>query len=348
MNNPLAQDLDHVLAQTEGLWEELRGRRIFITGGTGFFGCWLLESFAWANVKFGLNAQAVVLSRDAQAFARKAPHLFADQAITLHSGDVRAFQFPEGSFSHLIHAASALSSVRPADPAGMLSDTFHGLERVLELARRQGVRKMLYTSSGAVYGPATPGRRLLREEDPASSLPLAPRGAYAEAKRMVEMMGSVFAQQHGFEFKIARGFAFLGPYLPLDAHFAAGNFIRDALAGHSIIVRGSGSAVRSYLYAADLAVWLWRILFQGVSSRPYNVGSDVPVSVVELAHAVAKENGPATEVIVQGKPEPDEVVDYYVPDITRARTELGLQVCRGLSDAVNRTLVWHQQALKEK
>jgi len=113
-------------------------------------------------------------------------------------------------------------------------------------------------------------------------------------------------------------------------------------------VRGSGSAVRSYLYAADLAVWLWRILFQGVSSRPYNVGSDVPVSVVELAHAVAKENGPATEVIVQGKPEPDEVVDYYVPDITRARTELGLQVCRGLSDAVNRTLVWHQQALKEK
>jgi dTDP-glucose 4,6-dehydratase len=70
-NNPLKEDLDHILAHTEGLWEELRGKRVFITGGTGFFGCWLLESFAWANEKLGLNASMLVLTRNLEAFKKK-------------------------------------------------------------------------------------------------------------------------------------------------------------------------------------------------------------------------------------------------------------------------------------
>ena len=103
--NPLAEDLDHILTHTRDLWEELRDQRIFITGGTGFFGCWLLESFAWANDKLNLNTSALVLSRNPEAFEHKAPHLYHHPAIQFLKGDVQDFDYPEGLFSHLIHGA---------------------------------------------------------------------------------------------------------------------------------------------------------------------------------------------------------------------------------------------------
>src|ERR1035441_1556098 len=97
--NPLAADLDNVLSRTVGLWEELRGQRLFLTGGTGFFGCWLLESFAHPNDQLGLKARAIVLTRNPAAFAAKAPHLAKRPDLEFLTGDVRTFPFPEGSFS---------------------------------------------------------------------------------------------------------------------------------------------------------------------------------------------------------------------------------------------------------
>ena len=106
MASPLREDLDHILSHTERIWGEFRNQKIFITGGTGFFGCWLLESFAWANDKLGLNASALILSRNPERFQEKAPHLAAHPAIHFHAGDVRNFDFPDGHFSHVIHASN--------------------------------------------------------------------------------------------------------------------------------------------------------------------------------------------------------------------------------------------------
>src|SRR5277367_2657675 len=106
ITNRLADDLDRILARTEPLWQELRGQRILITGATGFFGCWLLESFAWANRRLNLNARAVALSRHPKKLDERAPHLAGDPSITPHAADVRTGDFPEGQFSHVIHAAT--------------------------------------------------------------------------------------------------------------------------------------------------------------------------------------------------------------------------------------------------
>src|ERR1700691_5358976 len=101
--NPLAGDLDHVLDLTRDQWDELRGNRIFITGATGFFGCWLLEAFAWANERLHLNAKAAILARSPDKLKRQIPHL-AEGAFEVIVGDVRTFNFPAGGFSHLINA----------------------------------------------------------------------------------------------------------------------------------------------------------------------------------------------------------------------------------------------------
>jgi dTDP-glucose 4,6-dehydratase len=341
--NPLAADLDHVLAHTEGLWEELRGQRVFLTGGTGFFGCWLLESFLHANAELRLGAEAVVLTRNPGAFRVRVPHLAGAAAVRLHTGDITDFNLPSGPFTHAIHAASELNAPGPQALPDVIQQTRRGAQRVLALARACGVKKLLLTSSGAVYGPATMSDVKRREEDDGAALPAEPRWAYAAAKREAEALCTAFGHEHGFEAKIARGFAFLGPYLPLDTHLAAGNFIRAALRGGPILVQGSGTAVRSYLYAADLAVWLWTILFRGLPGRAYNVGSDAPVSVSDLAHAVAGACKPPVSVNVLGHAAQGEPVAFYVPEIRRARGELALDVCVPLDESIRRTLRWHQR-----
>ncbi len=154
MAAPLSQvDLDLILEKTRNLWCEIRDQRIFITGGTGFFGCWLTESFAHANRVLALDARATILTRDPTAFVRKCPHLASDPAITLLPGDVRDFAYPHGDFSHVIHAATESSARQaPQKPLEMTETILRGTERVLEFAATHGARKFLFTSSGAVYG----------------------------------------------------------------------------------------------------------------------------------------------------------------------------------------------------
>jgi dTDP-glucose 4,6-dehydratase len=344
MNNPLQQDLEHVLAHTEGLWEELRGNRIFVTGGTGFFGCWLLESFAWANHKLGLNAQAVVLSRNPQAFARKAPHLFSDKAIHFENGDVRDFKFPTGSFSHVIHAATeASATLNEGQPLLMLDTIVEGTRHTLDFAVACGAKKFLLTSSGAVYGKQPSEMTHIPEDYTGGPNPLEPASAYGEGKRMAELLCAIYQREHGIESKIARCFAFVGPYLPLDAHFAIGNFIRDAMAGGPIRVNGDGTPYRSYLYAADLAIWLWTILMRGQGMRPYNVGSDQGYSISDIARVVADgAKIPASMIQVAQAPAAGRGPSRYVPATQRAVSELKLNVPIGLAEAVARTLKFHK------
>ena len=339
--NPLAADLDMILERTRDLWEEMRGERLFVTGGTGFFGCWLLESFAWANTRLNLGAEAVVLTRRPEAFAAKAPHLASHPAIRLLCGDVRSFAFPEGTFSHVIHAATEWStSLNEDDPLRMLDTIIAGTRRALDFAVACRAQKFLLTSSGAVYGRHPVDISHLPEDYAGAPDTMEPRSAYGEGKRLAELLCAIYARQHGLQTKIARCFAFVGPYLPLDTHFAVGNFIRDGLAGESIRISGDGTPYRSYLYAADLAVWLWTILLRGRSERPYNVGSDEGMTIAELAQAVGSYFG--INIDIGKRPTPGLPTQRYVPSTLRAREELGLSNWVPFADALDRTVSWHR------
>lgn len=341
-------DLDHILTHTRELWSEMRGIRLFLTGGTGFFGCWLVESFLWANDRLGLNASATVLTRDPESFARKAPHLAGHPALRLLRGDVRNFEFPDGQFPILIHAATeASASLARLEPLAMLDTIITGTRRTLEFACRCGTRKFLLTSSGAVYGKQPPNVAHVSEDYPGCPDPLNAASVYGEGKRAAELLCALYASEYGLGCKVARCFAFVGPYLPLDTHFAIGNFIRDAMAGGPIRVRGDGTPYRSYLYAADLAVWLWTVLLRGEALRPYNVGSEDAISIGELARAVASALGSDIEVLADQTPVPGAPADRYVPSTHRARNELRLKQTVDLQAAIRRTALWYSQCQAE-
>jgi dTDP-glucose 4,6-dehydratase len=142
----------------------------------------------------------------------------------------------------------------------------------------------------------------------------------------------------------------VGPHLPLNIHFAIGNFIRDALAGGPIRIGGDGTPYRSYLYAADLVEWLLVILLNGQAGRPYNVGSEEAVSIRQLAERVAQvtatvwpERG-RPEVLVAKRPAPGAAAHRYVPNCARASGELGLVPVTSLDDAIAQTLGWGFEA----
>jgi len=333
--NPLpARDLDQVLEKIEPLWADARGARFFITGGTGFVGTWLTESLLFINQRLDLGMDAVVLTRNPSKVKR----------AKFLAGDVKEFAIPAEHFDFVIHAA-AHPYITPSVewPAGLLDQEMAATRRVLTLAHQCGAPRMLFTSSGAAYGKQPPEITHVTEEYTGGPMPFDTGTAYGVSKRVSEYLCSCYSQVYGFEATLARLFAFIGPCLPLDANYAAGNFLRDAMAGGPIEIAGDGTPYRSYLYAADLAIWLWTILFRGKSARPYNVGSPEQVSILELARTIAREVAPKSEIRVAKEAIAASAPARYVPSVERAEKELGLKVWVGLDEAIRRTAEWHRR-----
>lgn len=327
----LAAEAEALALRLTPVWEKLDGARIFLTGGTGFIGRWMLEALARAPAQIDVT----VLSRRPAEFARRAPHLA--ERFRFLWGDVTQFAFPTDRFTHVIHAATDASADMTAnDPNRMFETIVGGTRRTLEFARACGAARVLFMSSGAVYG-AQPGDVPHVPEDYRGGPDITAAGsAYSEGKRAAETLCAIHAKQFRLDVVTARIFALLGPLLPLDTHFAAGNFIRDALAGRPIRVESSGRAVRSYLYAADLAAWLWTMLASAPLGAVYNCGSEEAVSVVELAERTSGLLGRG-EVEVLGRQDEGWNPGRYVPSTAAIRRELGVSATVSLDEAIRRT-----------
>lgn len=324
----LDRDLAPAVAATP--WAGLAGAHVFITGGTGFIGRWMIE----ALVRAPIDCAVTVLSRDPGAFLARAPHLAGRVAFV--AGDVRSFAGPLAGITHVVHGATdASAALTASDPRLMFDTILDGTRRALELARTERARFLLM-SSGAVYGVQPPGLTHVDEDHRGGPDLADPRSAYAEGKRAAETLCAIYRGQFGVDVVIARIFALLGPMLSLDIHFAAGNFIRDAMAGRTITVQGSGEAVRSYLYAADLAAWLWTMLIAAPDGATYNVGSEDSISIAALAQTVARVLGaPGVEIL--GRADAGWNPGRYVPATRRVRDALGVAATIDLDEAIRRT-----------
>jgi len=332
-----ARDLAHILDHAATDLETLRGKSLLLTGGTGFFGKWLLAGLLFANDELSLDLKVTVLSRDPASFLRLHPEISNVAALNFRPGHVADFFPDKCRFNFILHAAADTTSVTTdAEERERTRAIVNGTQRMIDLAQESNAQRMLNISTGAVYGTFTSQLSGAREDDYDFAHPQMP---YAEAKREAEKL----CAESVLDFVTARAFAFLGPYLPLDAHFAAGNFLRDAIKGGPILVRGDGTALRSYLHPADLVVWLLRILIRGQRACAYNVGSDETVTTAQLARKIAEVVHPAPEVVIQSV-QPQGPQNIYLPNIQRARAELNLGVTIPLQDAIARTVAFLQSA----
>ena len=311
--------------------------KLLLTGGTGFFGRSLLRQYLSSCVP--AQSSVLVLSRNPLEFLAKYPEFSGHSSISFVRGDIQEREsLPwDYDFTHVLHAA-ADSTIGPSlTPLRRYDQIVQGTRNILDLAIVTGASRCLLTSSGAIYGPTPADLHFIPEDYPGSPLVGEPSTAYGQAKRAAEHLCALYREAHGLETVIARCFAFVGPDLPLNAHFAIGNFIRDALTAKSITVTGDGMPLRTYLDQADLAHWLFTLLECGLSGEAYNVGSDEIISIAELANLVRDVLAPEKPVQILANPDSSSTRNRYVPDIRKAQQGLGLEVQVALADSIRRT-----------
>ncbi len=341
-------DLDHILKYSESSWREIDGSRLFFTGGTGLFGVWLLESMIYAQKKLGVKFDVTLLSRNPQGFLKNYAQFQDQKFLNFHQGDITSFSFPSGEFTHVLHGAttSAHATFNKEDELKKFNNVAEGTRRVLEFTEQKKVKEFLLTSSGSAYGKQPSDMPLMKEDFLGAPDTMNIHSALGEAKRAAEYLCTVYAHKNEINMKVGRYFSFVGPHLPLDIHYAIGNFIGDGLAGKSIQVRGDGAPIRSYLYMADLVIWLMTIFTKGQSCRMYNVGSEDGRTIRDIAKAVAKYFSPNVEVQFAKNPTNapgTSASDVYVPSTQRAREELGLKQWIDFEDGIRRTIQFYQR-----
>jgi dTDP-glucose 4,6-dehydratase len=321
------EDLEHIFHHAGGCWNRLDGKSVLFTGASGFFGSWMLESLLYAGTKSGLTFRAIAVTRDARRFLQYLPHLAGDPRVEVLESDAATMPVPERPVDYVVHSLFA-----PAPLEEMEAHYEMATRRLLEIAVLKEAAGCLLCSTGAVYKPsASP----IPENWPrfGAGDPLC----YPRIRAQVEDQWEAGFVRRGLPVTIARGFAFVGPRLPLDGQFAVGNFLRDILAGLPVTIHGDGSPIRSYLHAADLAVRLWHILVHGQPGGIYNVGAAQELSIGDAADAIAALVQPPAEIRILRE---GSGYSYYVPDSTRAERAFGLAPGLPFPEALARTWRW--------
>lgn len=332
----------------QDVWERLRNRHIFVTGGTGFFGRSLLDLVSVFNKEEALNLKLTILTRSQKNFQEQWPELCEGLWIHFQEGDIIDFEFLNTDIDHILHFATPASATLNIEaPIKMFDIVVNGTRRTLDFARFSGVKSVLLASSGAVYGRQSPDMPYISETYSGAPVLDSKTSAYGEGKRVAELLGNLYSDKYGFEHKVARCFAFVGPHLDFNGTYAIGNFIRDAVAGNSINIKGDGAAFRSYMYCDDLVLWLLKILLDGKNKQPYNVGSDIPYSIKQVAEVVGAVIDPTIKINVARLPTTSASAERYIPSVELAKNQLGLENWTNIESAIRQTAEIYEEFTKK-
>ena len=306
---------------------------LLVIGGSGFFGKTILDAYSRGRLEKWRITKVYIFSRNASALKISNPELLSDSVLLINGNIATCDGLPAADY--VIHAAASSDASRyieapEAEKKNILAGTINFCR--LMMSQYGKTSKILYVSSGAVYGASSPAGVPFIEGDefiPIDEIDENKRH-YASAKRDSEVL-IIALGKSGSAVAIARCFAFIGKYLPRNQHFAIGNFVQNGLDQSPINVKAQKKVYRSYMYADDLVEWLMTVVENANVTCPiFNVGSDESMEIGELAEIVGNFYG----VPIGVNQIADDGQDYYVPSVKKARQELGLKINYSIRDAI--------------
>lgn len=326
-------------------FESFVDRKILITGASGFVASWLIGMWIEAYSKHHGSGLLTLVCRNPVTIYKRFPQLTRLKGHRLVSSDIRDLRSQDVEYQDvIIHAATPASEdFNRRFPLEMVDVIVTGSRRIVDIATEVSAKKVVMMSSGAIYGSTSITTKKFVESDLDGPDITNPKNAYHEAKRTAELIGNIGAGAAPFEFVALRLFTFLAPFLPLNTHFAAGNFIRDALTGKTITIQSGGGSVRSYQYGTDLARYVVAATVNSLNHSAYNVGSSTPIRIDHLATEIRRIVNRNAVIEVRGEDTRDNL-SYYVPEVSRIQSELVLNDLIDLETSIRRTATWALEA----
>jgi nucleoside-diphosphate-sugar epimerase len=339
LNSILEQDLIFIRDKLKTLYDRFVGKKLMVTGATGFFGKNLIQSIAFINRDLIQPIELTLISREPSDFLLKFP--VNDSSIKFIKHNLEQELNIDNNFDYILNAVViSPSEYKSLSPEEIYNKIIAQTKTVIDFSIKNPLLRVLHFSSGAVYGALSENSFLETDVLPTHSL-VSNFSAYAMAKAQSEEMFYKASDNFGLNFSIVRCFSFMGPYLPLDTNYAVGNFIKNILDSEDIVINSDGLALRSYLYSADFVIWSLTILLMAKPGTVYNLGSDQIVSIKDLAYQLSIIEDSRLSVKIRGYNSNDSILKY-IPNINKARNELGLEVYHDLQSSLKRTLAWNK------
>lgn len=285
------QDLDNAILSVVNI-EKLCGTSIMITGATGLIGSYIIDILMNYNKKRDANICIYAMSRSIENLKKRFDNIKTKSLIYIEHNVNEKPQF-EVSADYIIHAASnAYPSAFHNDPVGTILSNILGTQYMLEYGKSHHTKKLLFVSSGEVYGQGDITLDSFEESYSGYIDSMQPRSCYPNSKRTAETLCSSYTKQFGLDTVIVRPCHTYGPNATIFDNRANVQFINSALNGKDIVLNSDGRQLRSYCYIADTASAILSVLINGKSSEAYNIANiEATSTIADFARIVAKQTG---------------------------------------------------------
>ncbi|MBE3022567.1 NAD-dependent epimerase/dehydratase family protein [Campylobacter sp. 7477a] len=315
---------------------ELKNSEILATGGTGFFGRWILEFVLYLNNKYNFNIKLYLLARndniEINEIAKQSRNIF------FIKNDIRNIKELPENINYVIHAACTPDNIwhinNPIETMNIISI---GTKQLLDgIIKLENVKKVINLSSGQIYGNSA--YKKIKENSFGALDCFSVKSIYSESKRYSEALCKAYETFYRLPIVQVRPFSFIGPFMSLQKPWAINNFIHDAIKFKKIKIVGNGKPIRSYMYPTDMIEWLFGILVSQNHNNTYNLGSDEGVSLENLALVIRDILGNRIDIEILNMNDNDDV---FLPDIEFAKKELDVDTKVNFKEALKKTIKWN-------